>query len=90
MGDILESIDVSELIEALDLWGESSVEAEDLIFYFCCHWQALEDIGEHFPDEISAVFFEALIVEAVELVDFPIFVVSAEDGDAAAMLDFEE
>ena len=57
MGDILESIDVSELIEALDLWGESSVEAEDLILYFCCHWQALEDISEHLPDEISAVFF---------------------------------
>ena len=66
------------------------MEAEDLVFDFCCDWQALEDVSEHFPDEIRPIFLETLIVEAVEFVDFPVFMVSTKDSDTTAMLDLEK
>jgi hypothetical protein len=90
MRDILEAINVPELIEGLDLGRQSTVQAKDLIFDFRCNWQALEDISEHLPDEVGAVFPEALVIEAVELVDLAVLVVASEDSDAGAVLDLEE
>jgi hypothetical protein len=65
------------------------MQAEDLIFYFCGNGQTLEEFSEQFPNEIGAVLPETFVIESVEFVDLPVFVVASEYGDSAFVFDFE-
>jgi hypothetical protein len=42
----------------------------------CCERQVAEYVCEVLPSELVAVFPKALIVKAIDFVDFPIFVVA--------------
>jgi hypothetical protein len=53
------------------------MQAKNLIFYLSCNRQALEEVSKHFPYEISAIFFETLIIEAIELVNLAILVIAS-------------
>jgi hypothetical protein len=88
--DVLNAIDLSDLIEGIKFWGESSVQAEKLIFDFRCDWKTLKEVCEHFPNEVVPVFLEAFIIEPVKFVDLTVLVVASEEGDAGGVLDFEQ
>jgi hypothetical protein len=83
-------VDVSDLVKSFDFWGEPPVQAEDGAVDDSCDGEALEDLGEPFPDRVVAVFSQALVIETIQFIDLPVFVVSSEDGDSASVLDFEE
>lgn len=51
--------------------------------------EEIEEVGEVLPHIGIAVFAQAFIVEAVHLRDLAGFVITAEDGDALRITDFE-
>lgn len=66
------------------------MEAKYLVLNDCGDGEALKDVSEEFPDEVSVIFFEAFVIEAVEFVDLSVLVVAAENSDPALVLDLEE
>lgn len=66
------------------------MKAEDLVVDFCSYGEALEDFSEQFPNQVCVVFPEALVIEAIEFIDFSVLVVASEDGYPVPVLDFEE
>ena len=89
MWDFLYAIECSDVIEGIDAWGETSVEAEDLVVDEGSKGEVIEQVGEVFPNIGIAVLSEALIIEAVDLGDLAGFVVATEDCDALRVSNFE-
>jgi len=90
MRNILLPIDISDLVEVINFRRKSSMQAENLVLDFSCDWQALEKFSKEFPDEVSSVFFEALVIEAIEFVDLPVLMVASEYRDPVLVLNFEQ
>lgn len=89
MGNFLYAVQRPDIIESIDAWGETSVEAEDLVVDKGSEGKVVEKIGEVFPYVCIAVLSKTLIVETVHLSDLTGFVVAAEDSDALRVADFE-
>ena len=89
MRHLLYPIERANVVQGIDAWRETSVEAEDLVFNKSGEREEVEEIGEVFPDVCIAVFPEAFVVETVDLGDLTGLVVTAEDGDALWVADFE-
>lgn len=66
------------------------MKTEDLVVNLCSHGQTLEDFSEEFPDKVGVVFFETFVIEAIEFIDFSVFVVASEDGNSIPVFDFEK
>jgi len=60
-----------------------------LIFDEGSEREEVEEVGEVFPDVGIAVLAQALVVETVDLGNLAGLVVTAEDGDALWVTDFE-
>lgn len=70
MGNVLESLKLSNVLQFLYSRAESSVETENFVLDQCGQGEEGEYVREHLPDPLVIVLFEALIVEPVDLVDF--------------------
>ena len=90
MREIPLPVNIPNLVQSFDLGRESSVETEDGAVDNSREREALEDLCEPFPDGVAVVLLVALVVEAVEFIDFFVLVVAPEDGYPVLMLDFEE
>lgn len=86
MGYILNSVNGFDLIKSLDLRGESTVEAKDLIFNNSGKRQVHEDLGEHFPDGFVSILFHTFFIEAIKLIDLPILMVSSQNGNPVSVV----
>ena len=89
MGNFLNSVKGTNVIESIDARGEAAMKTEDLVVNQGCQGKVIEEIGEVFPDIGIAVFSQALIVEAVDLGDLARFMISSEDGDARRVSNLE-
>lgn len=87
--NLLNTVESSDVVQGVDGWGETAVEAEDLVVDKGGEWEVVEEVGEVLPDVGVAVLAEALVVEAVDLGDLAGLVVSTEDGDALWVADLE-
>jgi hypothetical protein len=87
--NFLYAIECSNVIESVDAWGETSVEAEDLVVDKGSEGEVVEKVGEVFPYIRVAVLSKALVVEAIDLSDLAGFVVATEDCDALGVSNFE-
>lgn len=85
----LYAVKCSDVVEGIDAWGETTVEAEDLIVDERGEGEVIEEVGEVFPNIRIAIFSKALIVEAVDLCDLTRFVIATEDRNALRVSDFE-
>lgn len=65
LGHLLNSIELSDLIEGVDARRKTPVQAENLILNNSGQWQVVEELGEDFPYVGIAVLSEALIVETI-------------------------
>ncbi len=83
-------IDISNLVKIVDFRRKSSMQAEDLVFDFSRNRQTLEELSKQLPDEVSSIFFETLIIEAIQFVDLPVLVVASENGYSVLMLYFQQ
>lgn len=62
---LLNSVELSNLVESVDAGWETTVEAENLILNDSCKGQEVEKLCEYFPYVGIAVFSEALVVESI-------------------------
>lgn len=89
MRHLLNSVKRSNVVECIDTWGKTAVQAEDLVIDQCRQREVVEEIGEVLPHVRISVFSETLVVEAVDLSDLSGLMVSSEDGDARRISNLE-
>lgn len=89
MRNFLNSIKGSNIVECVDAWGETSVEAEDLVVDESGERKIIEKIRKVLPHVCVAVLSEAFIVEAVHLGDLTRLVVATKDGDPLWVSDLQ-
>jgi len=89
VGDLHASVDESDLVDGLDLRGESSMDAEHLALDNGSNSEIIEDFGAVFPWVGIAILSDGLIVEAVDSGDLPSLVVASEEGDMSWVLHLE-
>jgi hypothetical protein len=69
MRDFLDAVKLADLVQTIEGWRETTMEAEDLLFYNCCEWEVVEQVSEEFPHVGVTVLAQALIVETIDLSD---------------------
>ena len=62
---LLHAIELSDLIKGVDTWGETTMEAEDLVLNNSCEWKVIEEFGELFPYVGVTVLSQAFIIESI-------------------------
>lgn len=67
LGHLLNSIELSDLIEGVDARWKTSVQAENLILDHCGQWQVVKELCEDFPYVGISVLSEALVVETISI-----------------------
>jgi len=67
--NLLYAVECSDIVEGINAWGETSVEAEDLVVNQGGERKVVEKICEVFPDVCVSVLSEALIIETIDLSD---------------------
>ena len=65
MRSLLDSIKLSDLVECVDTWGQTSVKAEDLVLNHSSQGQVVEKFGELLPNLGVTILSEAFIVESI-------------------------
>lgn len=89
VGDLHSSVDESDLVDGLDLWGQSAMDTEHLALDNGSDSEIVEDFGAVFPWVSIAILPDSLIVEAVDSGDLPSLVVSSQEGDMSWVLHLE-
>ena len=89
MGKFESSFEQADLIKSLDVWGEATMDAEDLAFNDGCDSEVIKDLDAVLPWVSVAVLADALVIESVDGSDLPGLVVSSEEGDAVWVLQLE-
>lgn len=89
VGNLLNSIQRSNMIERVDGGRESAMEAEDLIRNQSSERQIVKEVGEELPHVGIAVFLAALVVKSVHLSDLPTLVVATQNGDSVLESNFQ-
>ena len=65
MGNLLDAIELTDLVEGVNAGGQTTVEAENLVLDNGSKREVIEKFGEYFPYVGVSVFTEALIVKTV-------------------------
>lgn len=89
MGNFLNTVQGSDVVEGINGRAQPTVQTEDLVFNESSEGKVVEEVGEIFPHVGIAVFAEALVVEAVDLGNLAGFVVSTKDGNTLGVTDFQ-
>jgi hypothetical protein len=87
--DLHTAFEQADLVEGLDVWGEATVDAEDLSFNDGADTEEVEHFGAVFPGVGVSVLSDRLVVEAVDGGDLAGLVVSAQQRDAAWVLELQ-
>ena len=82
MGNFLDSIELSDLIETVQTGRESSMQAEYLALYNSSHREQVKQVCEVLPHIGIPILPEALIIEPINLSDLSRLVVASEDCDS--------
>ena len=75
------SVDKSHLIDGLELWWESAVDAENLSFDNSADSKVIEDFSAVLPRVGVSILSNGLIVETIDGRDLPSLVISSEQSD---------
>jgi hypothetical protein len=89
MGHFLDPVQTSDIIQRVNTRAQSSVQAKYLIVNQGGERKIVEEIGKVLPHVRIAIFAQAFVVKAIHLCDLAGFVVTAEDGDARRVSNFE-
>ena len=73
------SIDLPYLIEGVKIWREPAMKTEDLVLYYSCQWQEIEEICIVLPHICISIFPQALIIKTIDLCDLSRFMISAQN-----------
>lgn len=68
MRHFLDSVQLSDLVEGVDGWGETSVETEDLALNDGGQREVVEELSELLPDVGVSILSQTLVVETIPIV----------------------
>lgn len=66
------------------------METEYLILNHSWEWKISEDFCEEFPYRFSSIFFKTFIIETVQSIYLPIFMISSQYSYSVSVLDLED
>jgi hypothetical protein len=89
MGNLLNTVERSDVIEGIDGGTQTTVQTEDLVLNEGGEGKVVEEVGEVFPNIGVAVFSQAFVVESIHLCNLTGLVVSAKDGDTLGVANFQ-
>ena len=89
MRNLLDSVQGSDIIQGVDAWGQSAVEAEDLVLDQGGQGEEVKEVGEVLPHVGIAVLSKTFVVKPINLGDLSGLVVSTENCDALGVSDLE-
>lgn len=76
MWNILNSIEISDLVDTIDVRRQTSMETEELYKILTnlsldsrSQWKILKHVGKHFPHIVRTIFLHAFLVETVQFVN---------------------
>jgi hypothetical protein len=87
--DLHSSVNKSNLIDGLDFWGESSVNAENFSFNDGSDTKIIEYFCAVLPRVGISVFSNGLIIESVDGGDLSSLMVSSEESNVSWVLQLE-
>lgn len=67
MRNFLNSIKLSDLIESVNAWGQTTMKTENLSFYDCSQRKVIEELCELFPNICISVFPQAFIIKTISI-----------------------
>lgn len=86
MGDFHSSVNESDLVDGLDLWGKSTMDAENLALDDSADSKVVENLRAIFPWVGISILSNGFIVETVDGSDLSSLVVASEQGDVSWVL----
>ena len=89
MRDFLHAVKLTDVVEGINGWRESSVKTEELVVDGPGQGQVVEERGEILPGVGVPVLAAALVVEAIDLCDLAGFVVATEDRETLGVAELE-
>jgi len=82
VGNLLDSVQASDRVQALDGGRQATVHAQDLLLDESRQGKVVKEVSEVLPDVGSSILAKALVIEPIHLGDLSTFVISSEDGEA--------
>ena len=67
VGNFLDAVELTNLVESVDGGRETSMQTEDLSLDNCCQRQVIEEFSESLPHIRISVLAQALIVETIPI-----------------------
>ena len=89
VGCLLHPVELANLVQGVNAWRETAVEAEDLVFDDSCQGQVVKKLSELLPDVGVAILPQAFVIEPVDLGDLTRLVISSQDGDSVLIAHLE-
>lgn len=66
---LLKSVYLVDLVQCIHGGGQPRVRAEQLVLNDSCQRQVIEQVGQDLPHTCAAVLPQALLIEAVDLIE---------------------
>ena len=83
------SVNKADLVKSFNLWGETTVNAENLALDDCPNTKIIKDLGAIFPWVSVSVLPYSLIIETINGGDLSSLVISSEKSDVSRVLKLE-
>ena len=77
--------DLVDLLKVVQLWWESTVNAENLIVYYSCYRETVEALDKLFP-QLQRIPSFALVIKSVNSVNGPALVISSQKEEIFGIL----
>lgn len=87
VGDLLASLDSSDLVDCLNIRGETSMDTEHLTLDEGGNAEVVEHLSAVLPRVRVTVLSDDLVIESIDRSDLSRFVVSSEKSDVTRITD---
>jgi len=78
----LHAVKLTDLIQSINGWGETTVKAEDLAFDDGGEGQVVKEFSECFPDVSITVLSQALIIETIDLNNLSKLIITSKNNES--------
>ena len=89
MRNFLASLDGSNLINGLHIWGESSMDTQDLSFDKSSDAQIIENLCAVLPRVGVTILSYDFVIKSINGCDLSTLVISSQKGNISGVSDFE-
>lgn len=89
VGNLDHAIDTLDLVECVQAWRQTSMQAEDLVLDHSSQRQVIKQVSQELPHVCIAVLAHTLVVKAIDLGDLAAFVITSQNGETVTISNLE-